>query len=1178
MLWCDGPPSETAALERTDWPMPDPGFVHLHTHSEFSLLDGAARLQDLVTRAAELEMPALALTDHGAMYGAFDFYHKCRAAGIKPIVGVEAYMAPGSRLARSASDGRRSAYHMVLLARNRTGYRNLLKLTTIAAVEGFYGKPRIDREALTQHSEGLVATSACLSGELCVALKAGDYARARDAAAFYRDLFGAENYFIEIQDHSLAEQRVCNEGLLKIARELGLKTICTNDVHYLRRDDAYAHDVLLCIGTGATYGEANRLRYDAEEFYMKTAAEMAAIFPDHPEALEQTLGVAEMCDLRLDYTDPAERAKLPLPEVPEGRTPGEHLRDLALRGLNDRMPGVSDAYRERIEYELSVVEQTGFAQYFLIVRDFAQFARERGIFFGVRGSAAGSLTSFGVGITDIDPVEYGLTFERFLNPERVQMPDIDMDFEDARRAEVIEYVTRRYGEDHVAQIVTFGTLAARAAIKDVGRALAYPIAEVNKLVAMVPNAPHMTLDRAMADSPQLREAVERDERARSLVHAAQRLEGLSRNASVHAAGVVISSEPLTEYTPLQRSQAGGLVSQYPASALEQIGLLKMDFLGLINLSILGRTLENIERARGERIDVGSLPLDDIPTFDLLGRGETAGIFQLESAGMRRNITQLKPTSVRDLAAMVALYRPGPMAHIPTFIRSKHGLDPIRYPHPRLQPILEETYGVIVYQDQVMEIARAIAGYTLGQADVLRRAMGKKKADEMARERSRFVEGAGRNGVSARKATEIFGLIEPFAGYAFNKAHAVCYAMVAYQTAYLKAHYPVEYMAALMTCYMQKPDKMATCKEECRRMGIEVLRPDVNRSDADFAAEGTAIRYGLAGIKNVGRGAVESVLAARGATGDFQSLPDFCDRIAHQSVVNRATIETLIQSGAFDSLHPCRRAMVEALDRALQSANRSQRDLQTGQVSLFGNGSGAGEQGFSGHVAMHAMPDYPLPHRLSQERDLLGMYLSGHPLDKARPVLEHRASAGAADLAEMREGDTATVCGIITRLQSRITKATKEPMASLTLEDLSGHTVEVTVFPAVYREYGRHLAEDAIVVIEGRVVFPERVRDDEVAERHAELRADRVERPRLSPGDDAEISEKRLYIRLRPELRPSLPLLKSALAQYPGDAAVVFHVPYGDGVRAIRARDRVEPSDDLQRTLQRLLGAGASWLS
>jgi len=1158
--------------------MPGPGFVHLHTHSEYSLLDGAARLKDLVSRAAELEMPALALTDHGTMYGAFDFYHQCKAAGIKPIVGVEAYMASGSRLSRSAPKGGRGSYHMVLLARNREGYRNLLKLTTIAAIEGFYSKPRIDREVLAQHSEGLVATSACLSGELCVALKDGDYDRARDAAAFYRDLLGRENYFIEIQDHSLPDQRLCNEGLLRIARELGLKTICTNDVHYLRRDDAYAHDVLLCIGTGATYNEPNRMRYDAEEFFMKTAAEMAALFPDHPDALEQTLGIAEMCDLRLDYSDPAERAKLPVPEVPSGRTPSEYLRELAIQGLQTRLPGACDAYRERIEYELSVVEQTGFAQYFLIVRDFAQFAREKGIYFGVRGSAAGSLTSYCIGITDIDPVDYGLTFERFLNPERVQMPDIDMDFEDARRAEVIEYVTRRYGEDHVAQIITFGTLAARAAIKDAGRVLAYPIPEVNKLVAMVPNAPHMTIERAMADNPELRETVRRDERARTLVETAQRLEGLSRNASVHAAGVVISSEPLTEYTPLQRSQTGSLVSQYPAAALEQIGLLKMDFLGLINLSILGRTLENIERTRGERIDVRALPLDDRATFELLGRGETAGIFQLESPGMRRNITQLKPTSVRDLAAMVALYRPGPMAHIPTFIRSKHGLEPIRYPHERLQPILEETYGVIVYQDQVMEIARAIAGYTLGQADVLRRAMGKKKADEMARERSRFLEGAERNGVPAKKATEIFNLIEPFAGYAFNKAHAVCYAMVAYQTAYLKAHYPVEYMAALMTCYMDKPDKMATCKEECRRMGIEVLRPDVNRSDVDFSAEGAAIRYGLAGIKNVGRGAVEAILAARAEGGDFASLPDFCRRVSQQSSVNRSTIETLIQCGAFDSLHASRRAMADALDRVLQCASRLQRDQQAGQVSLFDSASGVGEEPLSADASVSDAPDYPLQIRLAQERDLLGMYLSGHPLDKVRSHLERRATARVTDLPEMKEGDQVTLCGIITRLQQRITKASKEPMASLTLEDLSGHTIDVTVFPAVYRDFGRLLAKDAIVVLEGRVVFPERIREDEDSERHPELRADRVELVTEALNGAAANGVKRLHIRLRQDARPSLPLIKSALALHPGDAAVVLHVACRDGERAIRARDGVEPCDDLQRTLQRLLGAGAAWLS
>src|SRR5579871_2844789 len=815
-------------------------FVHLHCHSEFSLLDGANRLDPLITRAAELEMPALALTDHGVMYGVAEFYSKCKASGVKPLLGVEAYVAPrGHKDKQPRLDG--AAYHMVLLARNLQGYKNLLKLTSIAALEGFYYKPRIDRELITRYSEGLIATSACLGGEVCSALLRGDYESARDIAAFYRDVFGRENYYIEIQNHNLPEQIRCNEDLLKIARELKLPVICTNDVHYLGSQDADAHDILLCIGTGATIHDQDRLKYATQEFYLKTSEEMKRLFGDCPGAIENTLGIAEKCHVDLEFG----RCPMPSPGFPKEYTPHQYLTKLAEEGLVRKYNGnPPENIIERLNYELGIIETTGFSQYILIVRDFAKFAEQKGIFYGVRGSAAGCLTSYLVDITDIDPVEYGLTFERFLNPERIQMPDVDMDFEDSRRQEVIEYVTRKYSPNQadptqarVAQIITFGTLAARAVLKDAGRALGMPLPEVEKLAKLVPTLPlHMTIDKTLEANPEFKNAYVRDPNARKLIDTARRLEGISRHASVHAAGVIISHDPLVEYTPLTRSADGGCVTQYVAGTLEKIGLLKMDFLGLINLSILGQAIKNVERTTGKQLDVRKLPLDDKKTYELLGNGECVGVFQLESPQMRRYIQELKPSDVRDVAAMVALYRPGPMAHIPRFVRCKHGLERIEYPHPLLKELLEETYGVIVYQDQVMRIAQIIAGYTLGQADILRRAMGKKKKEEMAKQRENFLEGAKSKGVTEKKANEIFDLMEPFAGYAFNKAHAVCYAMVAYQTAYLKANYPVEYMAALMACFIEKSDKLVTCMEECKRMQIAVLPPDVNSSLADFVVE------------------------------------------------------------------------------------------------------------------------------------------------------------------------------------------------------------------------------------------------------------------------------------------------------------------------------------------------------
>ncbi len=1161
-------------------------FVHLHTHSEYSLLDGAARLDLLINRAAELEMPALALTDHGMMYGSLDFYVKCQSKGIKPIIGVEAYVTPGNHTERRGAANEKNAYHLLLLAKDETGYHNLLKLTTIAAIEGFYYKPRVDHKLLRQYHEGLIATSACLGGEVCTALLQNNYTAARDTAVMYSEIFGSDNYFIELQYHTLPEQHKCNEGLLKIAAELHLPLICTNDVHYLNQADADAHDVLLCIGTGSTVNEPERLRYGSNHFYLKSAEEMAGVFRQHGDAVERTVEIADRCNLKLEFG----RLQLPTPEIPNGMEAHEYLMQLARDGIAQRCKGSpSEVALHRLDYELSVIRQTGFSQYILIVRDFARFARERGIFFGVRGSAAGSLTSYAVGITDIDPLEYDLTFERFLNPERVQMPDIDMDFEDSRRDEVIRYVTEKYGEDHVAQITTFGTLQAKAAVRDSGRALAVPIPEVDRICKLIPSQLGITISDALEQSTELKELYRSDGNARQLLDTARRLEGISRHASVHAAGVVISRDPLVNHVPLSRSADGGLVTQYPAGALEQIGLLKMDFLGLINLSIISRALQNIEKFRQVNLDLGLLPLDDKRTFEMLGQGETTGVFQLESAGMRRYIQSLKPNSIRDLAAMVALYRPGPMAHIPTFIRAKHGLDPIRCPHDLLKPILEETYGVIVYQDQVLRIVQAIAGYTLGQADILRRAMGKKKRETMAQERANFVDGAAKNGINAKKANEIFDLLEPFAGYAFNKAHSVCYALLAYQTAYLKANYPVEYMAALMACFSDRTDKLTGAIEECQRLKIEVLPPDINRSGADFEVEGKSIRFGLSAIKNVGRAAVEIILAARSESGDFTSFSDFVSRTAAHGGINRSVIEALIRCGAFRSIHPNRKSLLNSLDNELSRVSREQRNRRAGQSPLFG---GEQIQTVNESTMPNEATDYNHAEMLAFERELLGLYISDHPLKHVPPQMLKQANTTIAELKEKADHDEVSLICIVTQVKPFTTKRTHEKMVFLTVEDLSD-SVRVTVFPTVYRECSKWLTLDRVILLKGKVSYREssvargrKVNGDSgegneegngfAAE--VEILADEINQVDTTSKSNSNSNGKRiLHIRINEMHRPKLRLLRGALERYPGDGRVWIHLASDKGESVVEAGRGVDLKQPIQETVNQILGGDFGWI-
>ncbi|MEI6914880.1 MAG: DNA polymerase III subunit alpha, partial [Armatimonadota bacterium] len=870
--------------------MAKPQFVHLHAHSEYSLLDGACRIKHMVKKAAELEMPALALTDHGVMYGAIQFYEAAKDVGVKPIIGCEVYVARGSRTQKENRGGGKY-YHLLLLAKNETGYKNLLKLVTISHLEGYYYKPRVDREVLQAHSDGLICLSSCLAGEVAQQVMDGEDKDALRTIAEHQEIFGHENYYLEIQDHDILEQHKVNQFLVSQSHKFNAPLVATNDVHYINASDATPHDVLLCIQTGSTVSDPKRMKFSSQEFYFKDMKEMIKRFKDYPGALERTLEIAERCDLVLEFG----RQQLPDLPIPENRTPEEHLRISAYEGLQRRYPDAGPEIHERMEYELGVITTCGFAKYLLIVQDFATFALDNKIMAGVRGSAAGSLVCYCLGITSVDPIFHKLTFERFLNPERIQMPDVDFDFQDDRRGEVINYVQERYGRDHVSQIITFGTLGAKAAIRDAARAMEIPLADADRLAKMVPGLPiGMTIAAAMEANPDLKSAYAREPKSRELLDMAQKLEGISRHASTHAAGVLITRDPLVENVPLQRAPDGGYITQYDMNDVGKIGLLKMDFLGLINLSIIQKCLDLIEETRGEHIALTDIPTDDQKAFDILAKAETTGLFQLESAGMRRNVRELKPQSIAELSALVALYRPGPMAHIPRYVSNKFGRTKTEYMHERLIDILGETYGVIVYQDQVMMIVQAIAGFTLGHADILRRAMGKKDPVKMAKERVHFVDGAVSNGVKKDIATKIFDLIEPFAGYAFNKAHAVCYGTVAYQTAYLKANYTVEYITALLACHAENQDKVAMYVEEARRLGIEILPPNVNESSADFSIDKKAmtIRFGMAAIKNCGRAIVEAVVEERNKNGAFKTLEDFAMRAGSLSGFNRSAFECL----------------------------------------------------------------------------------------------------------------------------------------------------------------------------------------------------------------------------------------------------------------------------------------------
>ncbi|HTX54602.1 MAG TPA: DNA polymerase III subunit alpha [Candidatus Baltobacteraceae bacterium] len=1040
--------------------MPHADFVHLHLHTQYSLLDGACQLDRLIAKAKEYKMPALAMTDHGNLFGAVDFYAMAMKAGVKPIVGCELYMAPGSRFERTPQDGQyEGANHITLLCRDLSGYKNLVKLVTAGYLEGFYYKPRIDRELFAQHGAGLIALSGCLNSELGHALVDQNEAKSAEIAKFYMDVVGKDNYYLEIQDHGLEEQRTMTRGALPLAKQLGIPVVATNDVHYLNAGDHKAHEVLLCVQTGKSMKDPDHWRFSSQQFYLKSPDEMHSLFAEVPDALLNTITIAERCNLELTFG----KIRLPKYSVPAGHTLESYLRELAEAGLRKRYPNAGPEVWDRFNREMAVIEKMGFAGYFLVVWDFISFARSRGIPVGPgRGSAAGSLVAYSLQITNIDPLRFGLLFERFLNPERISMPDMDIDFCDERRDEVIEYVRKKYGAENVSQIITFGTLGAKAVIRDVARGMGMTYADGDKIAKMVPNALNISLEDAIKESVPLRQAIERSPEVAELIDIAKVLEGLTRHASTHAAGVVISSEPLIEHVPLYKGAKGEITTQYAMTAIEKIGILKMDFLGLRTLTVIMNTLRLIQQTHGITVDVDQLPPGDAPTYQLLTEAKTFGVFQLESSGMRDLLRQLRPNCIEDIVALVAMYRPGPMEQIPKYIDRKHGRSKVEYEHPLMEAILKETYGIMVYQEQVMQIASELAGFTLGEADILRRAMGKKSSELMAEQRKQFVEGARKRGVADKKAEKIFSLMEQFAGYGFNKSHAAAYAIVAYQTAYLKANYPVEFMAALLTSETNDTDKIVKYIEECRTMGIEVLPPDVNESSSDFTVFGEKIRFGLVAVKNVGETAIQSILAARAREGRFRDLFDFCERVDLR-LVNKRVLESLIKCGALDSLGARRSQLSAVIDKAMEAAASTQRDRAHGQVSLLDVLGGTQTRPIA------ALPDLPEWDRLAllaAEKETLGFYITGHPLAEHRAVLAKYATATSESLASLPDKSTVRLGAIVTAVKEISTKS-GDRMAFVTLEDMQG-SIEAVVFPDVYRASMLHLAKDAAVLVRAQV--------------------------------------------------------------------------------------------------------------
>ncbi|MCX7634573.1 MAG: DNA polymerase III subunit alpha [Syntrophales bacterium] len=1048
-------------------------FVHLHVHTQYSLLDGTIRLKDLLKKARDFKMPALAITDHGNIFGAVDFYPQAYKAGIKPIIGCELYVAPRNRRERNGVGATDASRHLVVLVKNQQGYKNLMRLTSAAYLEGYYYKPRVDKELLGQHAQGLIAMSACLHGEIPDLILKGKKGEATEALHFYKEIFGRDNFFLEIMENGIPEQQQVNAALIDLSRKTGTNLVATNDCHYLNRTDAEAHEILLCIQTGKTIKDTDRMRFATDQFYFRSPEEMKSLFPHCHEALTNTLYIAENCNLSLEFG----KYYLPRLTSDEDKTLDEQLAETAKKGLERLLPNLirhdpslRDKYEKRLSEELAMIKSMGFAGYFLIVADFVKYAKEKGIPVGPgRGSAAGSLVAFAIGITNIDPIRYGLFFERFLNPDRISMPDIDIDFCQEGREDVIRYVTERYGHDCVAQIITFGKMQARAVIRDVGRAMGIPYAEVDAIAKLIPSRPDIKLEEALLVEPRLKELVEKNEKTAKLINYSKALEGLYRHHSTHAAGVVISDIPLVNRVPLCKNpKEEVVVTQYSMNDLQAIGLTKFDFLGLKTLTLIKKTLQYIREGRGVELDMDSLPLDDPTTYELLQRGDADGIFQLESAGMKDILVNMKPDCIEDLIALIALYRPGPMKMVPDFIARKAGRTPIRYEIPELASILKETYGVILYQEQVMQIASVVGNYTMAEADSLRKVMSKKKAEEMEKEKPKFLAGAKKNKVPEAKALKIWEQMETFAEYGFNKSHSTAYAMVSYQTAYLKAHFPAEFMAALLSSEKDNRDKIIKYINSCKDMGINVLPPDINASASDFTVTGGNIRFGLAAVKNVGTAAVDAIIEAREEGGPFRSFGDFCRRVDLRRV-NKRVFESLIKCGAFDAFGHTRRSLWESFDYYLTALLKRQKEKQSAQISLFDFGGDRDDDDDKDEV----IPDVPeWEHRelLAFEKETLGFYITGHPLRRFRDYLPRVVTADSASLSHKVDKETVILAGVVFDIQEKITKK-KEVMAYVTLEDLQG-SVNLILFTDVYRRFSELLKSDEPLLIRGTVDMTE----------------------------------------------------------------------------------------------------------
>ena len=1138
-------------------------FAHLHTHTEYSLLDGANKIREYVSRVRELGMTHAAITDHGVMYGVIEFYKACRAAGINPVLGCEVYVAPGSRFDREGGSGDDRYYHLVLLAENNTGYQNLMKIVSRGFTEGFYYKPRVDLELLRTYHEGIIALSACLAGEVARNITRGSYDAAKEAALRYQDIFGEGNFFLELQDHGIPAQQVVNQQLLRMHKETGIGLVATNDIHYTYEADADAHDILLCLQTGKKLSDEDRMRYEGGQYFVKSFEQMQELFSFAPQALENTYAIASRCHVDIEFGV----TKLPRFDVPDGLTAWEYLNRLCREGLARLYDTVTPELEERLSYELSTIQRMGYVEYFLIVWDFIRFARDHGIPVGPgRGSAAGSLVSYSLGITRLDPIRYDLLFERFLNPERVSMPDIDVDFCFERRGEVIDYVVRKYGKDCVVQIVTFGTMAARGVIRDVGRVLDLPYAQCDTIAKMVPQELGITIEKALTMNPELRSAYQEQEEVRHLIDMARRLEGLPRHTSMHAAGVVISRKAVEEYVPVARAQDGTIVTQFTMTTLEELGLLKMDFLGLRTLTVIRDTERAVRESRGIELDLDTIPYDDKAVLDSLGTGHTEGVFQLESSGMKSFMKELRPQSLEDVIAGISLYRPGPMDFIPQYIRGKNRPDTVRYDCPELEPILTTTYGCIVYQEQVMQIVQSLAGYTLGRSDLVRRAMSKKKTAEMEKERRNFVYGnpeekipgcAGK-GIPEKTANKIFDDMSDFARYAFNKSHAACYAVVAYQTAWLKYYYPVEFMASLMTSVIDAPAKVAEYIQICRQMKIPILPPDVNRGGVGFAADHGAIRYSLSAIKSIGRSVIEAMAQERKQGGAYKSLRDL---VIRNPQINKRALENLIKAGALDSMEGNRRQKLAVYGAVMDSAAAEKKNAFTGQMSLFDIAAPEDKGAFE--IRLPDLEEFEPEQILEYEKEVLGIYLSGHPLEKYRAGMEKIITAVTLDFQpdpetgqpSVKDGARVIMGGMVTERTIKYTK-NSSIMAFVTLEDLVG-TVEVIAFPGSYERYQSVLFEDARVYVQGRVSAEED-------------KASKLILEKVLPFDQVP-SDLWLRFDSRQAYEEAAPALTEELGKMPGNTGVVIYLKDVHAMKKLPARCQVDASEENLAQLRQKYG-------